>query len=195
MLSLLSPSLCTNGRPLLSRSRRLSFPSSRSRLVDSSLCRRRTPASAPTLASQTVSTALRRAAGRRRWTSLATRCTSATILTRRYRLLGAVLLYCGELWECMLDWSLGCVVLKFPLQCDSFTLRRQSYSSTAWTRSPRLEKYPPFLHFACTTFKENPSLLKVCYWDFRSLKSLSHVNLQENNTLKNTFILLFWTSA
>lgn len=83
-------SLC-NGRPLLSRSRRLSFPSSRSPSVGSSLCHRRTPASVPTLASLTVSMARRRVVGRRRWTSTATRCTSATILTRRYRLHGAVL--------------------------------------------------------------------------------------------------------
>ncbi len=114
----LSSSLCTNGRPLLCRSRRLSFPSSRSPLVDSSLCHRRTPASVPTLASQTVSTARRRAAGRRRWTSTATRCTSATILMRRYRLHGADLLslYCGDFWECMWERIWGWLMVNFPLQ-------------------------------------------------------------------------------
>lgn len=75
----------SNGRPPLSRSRRPSFHFSRFLLVNCSLCHRRTPASVPTLASQTASTARRRVAGRRRWTSTATRFTSATILMRRYR--------------------------------------------------------------------------------------------------------------
>lgn len=80
------------GRPLLSRSRHLSFPSSRSPSAASSLCRRRTPASVPTLASQIASMAHRHAVGRRRWTSTATRCMSATILMRRYQLHGGLLL-------------------------------------------------------------------------------------------------------
>lgn len=114
------PSLFSSGgRPLLSRSRRPSFPSSRSPLVDSSLCHRRTPASVPTLASQTVSMARRRVVGRRRWTSTATRCTSATILMRRYRLHGADLL--SLYWECMWEWILGWFMVKIsPLTTQMF---------------------------------------------------------------------------
>lgn len=84
---LFSLSSSTNRRPLLSRSRPLCFLTSHSPSVASSLCRLRTPASAPTLASQTASMARRHAVGQRRWTSTATRCTSATILTRRYGLI------------------------------------------------------------------------------------------------------------
>lgn len=82
-------SVFSNARPLLCRYLLLSFPTSRCPSVVSSLCRQRTPASVPTLACQTVSTARRPVVGRRRWMSTATRCTSATILTRRYRPHGA----------------------------------------------------------------------------------------------------------
>lgn len=93
--------LFTTVRPRLCRSRHLSSPSCRSPSGASSRCRQRTPASAPTLASQTVSMVPRRAAGRRRWMNTATRCTSATILTRRYQPVGLHLLspYCGGFWE------------------------------------------------------------------------------------------------
>lgn len=79
-------SLFFSVRPLLFPCRLLSFPSCRSPSVESCLSLRRTPASVPTLASQTASMAPRHAAGRRRWMSTATRCTSATILMRRYKL-------------------------------------------------------------------------------------------------------------
>lgn len=110
-------SLYTNARPLLSRSRRLSSPSSRSPLVASSLCLRKTPASVPTPASQTASMVRRRVAGRRRWMSMATRCTSATILMRRYRLLRVHLmcLHWGGL--CIGKWVLGWCVDNFFIRC------------------------------------------------------------------------------
>lgn len=97
----LFPSLSAAVRPRLSRSRRLSSPTCRSPSATSSRCRQRTPASAPTLASLTVSTAPRRAAGRRKWTNTATHFTSATILTRRYRPVGLRLhsSLCGGFWE------------------------------------------------------------------------------------------------
>lgn len=137
----LSFQLC-NGRPPLSRSRRLSFPSSRSPSVGSSLCHRRTPASVPTLASLTVSMARRRVVGRRRWTSTATRCTSATILMRRYRLHGAVLL--SSYRECMWEWIVGWFMVDFPLWAQSldvsFTLIRQSYNTSAWQQLPPPQK-------------------------------------------------------
>lgn len=98
-LSLCLP-LFTTVRPRLCRSRHLSSPSCRSPSGASSRCHRRTPASAPTLASQTVSMAPLHAAGRKRWMNTATRCTSATILTRRYRPVGLHLL--SLLW-----WLLG----------------------------------------------------------------------------------------
>lgn len=97
-------SLSFNDRQLLSRSRHLSFPSCRCPSEDSSLCPQRTPASAPTVASQTASMARLCAAGHRRWTNTGTRCTSATILTRRYQPLRAELLHlCCGVWFSMVD--------------------------------------------------------------------------------------------
>lgn len=84
--SLISLFFCSTVRPLLFPCRLLSFPSCRSPSVESCLFLRRTPASVPTLASLTASMAPRHVAGRRRWMSTATRCTSATILMRRYKL-------------------------------------------------------------------------------------------------------------
>lgn len=85
-------SLSFNVRPLLSRSRQLSSPSCRCRSEDSGLCPPKTPASAHILASRTACIARRCVAGQRRWMNMGTRCTSATILTRRYRPFSAGLL-------------------------------------------------------------------------------------------------------
>lgn len=148
----LPPSLSfySNGRPLLSRSRRLSFPSSRSPSADFSLCRRRTPASVPTLASQTVSMARRHAVGRRRWTSTATRCTSATIPTRRYRLHGGWSAVSLLWWFVGMPGGGGWRGRALRLICGDFlpvlqdvnvssTLIRQCCNTTAWERLLLLE--------------------------------------------------------
>lgn len=113
-LSAVSPLTC--GRPLPSHSHRLSFPTCHSPSVTFSLCRPRTPASAPTLASRTASTARRRAAGQRRWTSTVTRCTSATILTRRYGLI-----CCSFLWWCFFGFWGDCGNLEHYLHTDRTT--------------------------------------------------------------------------
>lgn len=100
----------TNRRQHLSRSRPLCFPTSRCPSVASSLCRPRTPASVPTLASQTASTARLRAVGQRRWTSTATRCTSATTPTRRYELiccLFPLVVSVGACGDWIWGWSWG----------------------------------------------------------------------------------------
>lgn len=112
-----SPSLFTDDRPLLSLSRLLCFPTSRSPSATSSLYLQRTPASVPTLASRTASMARRLAVGLKRWTSTGKCCTSANILTRRYRPHGGLLplLHWGDSWM-FYGGFCTCMTQMFPVE-------------------------------------------------------------------------------